>query len=114
MILLSPQARRLIDDAVNHLPSVHDQTVWQVWARSHSQTRKENDPIDDGHGPIPRKIAEIALAALDTLASGISRQLASDVPDEDEILHLDNRLAYIRAIEAALVRDLNTTGDKVA
>lgn len=108
MILLSPQARRLIDDAVNRLPSESDRQVWRTWANTHPRVRHWNDPPDDDRPPIPRNVAEVVLTALDTAASGISRQLASDVPDEDELLHLDNSLAYIRAIEAALVRNLNT------
>jgi hypothetical protein len=87
---LTPQARRLIGEAIGFLsdPSARDR--WSAWA------------AQGDHAELSYPVAQIALRALETAADRIEKRLGSESLDEDSEADLLNDLGYIRAIKTAL------------
>jgi hypothetical protein len=104
MILLSAKARRLVEQAVSRLPNPRERSAWEEWSRTHEKIKQwDTTAIEEVDG-MPEYVAAIAAAALSTLAESLQKEILSATLDEDEIVQIDNNLAYIRSIEKTLTQ----------
>jgi hypothetical protein len=106
MLTFSPLARQVIDAAVAELPNASQRAIWTDWAREHATERRIGGPADDDKGPLPGEVANIVLAALESMSARLRLRLAEPAISEDEISDLDNELSRIRSVERALYQDI--------
>jgi hypothetical protein len=104
MILLSAKARRLVEQAVSRLPNPRQRSVWEEWSRTHQTIKQWDTKVVEEADVMPEQVAAVAAAALSTLAEGLQTEILSATLDEDEIVQIDNNLAYIRSIEKTLTQ----------
>jgi hypothetical protein len=97
MIIFSPGGRQLINAAVDQQSDPARKYAWDLWAAANPRVRRAGDPWDDGRGPLPQEIVEIALSALGEMArrKRTEREMAQS---EDDIAILDNDLSRIKAV----------------
>jgi len=89
---LTPQAHRLIAEAVRALPDGRSRDRWRSFAES---ARDE----------LPSDVAVIVLEALQGMARHLEERLGATALDEDQEADILNDLGYIRAIEAGLGKE---------
>jgi hypothetical protein len=104
MVLLSAKARRLVEDAISLMPDPSDRATWDEWARSHEQVKQWDTPPGDAAADMPPAVAAVAASALSKLAESLSTEILSAPADDDEVVQLDNNLAYVRLIERTLTK----------
>jgi hypothetical protein len=101
MIFLSAKARRIVEDAVQRLPDPRDRQAWADWSRAHPAVKQWDSPA--GSEPLmPPHIAAVAASALSRLAASLEGDIYARTSDDDELVQLDNTLAYVRSIERTL------------
>lgn len=100
-MFLSFKARRLVDDAVQRLPSQTDRQVWRDWALSHPNV-KQRDSAQTEQDIMPADVVRIAASALSLLAANLEMDVQARPSGDDELVQLDNTLAYVRLIERNL------------
>ena len=106
MLIFSPTARQLIDEAVAELPSEALRAIWTSWTREHPAVRQIGTWADDGRGPFPREVLNIVFAALEGMSARLRLQRAEPTVSEDEIADLENDLSRIRSVERALYENI--------
>jgi hypothetical protein len=101
MLIFSPTARQLIDNAVLSLHPA-DRQIWVVWSAEHPHGRGPGEPADDERGPLPAELVDVLLAALEAKRSHMAGLFDKRTLSEDEISDLDNDLSHLRAVEQAI------------
>jgi hypothetical protein len=100
-MFLSIKARRLVDEAIQRLPSQTDRQVWDDWARSHPNIKHWNSAQTE-QDIMPPDVVRIAASALSLLAASLEVDVQALPSGDDELVQLDNTLAYVRLIERNL------------
>jgi len=95
-MMITPQARRRITDAVQALDT-QARSRWGTWAERAAPNQVRTD--------VPYEIAVIAHEALTAAAYGIERLLSSETLDEDREADLLNDLGFVQAIDASLRKE---------
>lgn len=96
-MMITPQARRRIADAIRALPEGRSRERWKAWEWQGQPSQIRTD--------VPYDIAEIAFEALTTAERDINERLRTEGLDEDLEADLLNDLGYIQAIEATLRKE---------
>ncbi|MGO9611368.1 MAG: hypothetical protein ACLPT4_17260 [Verrucomicrobiia bacterium] len=105
MVLFSPKARRLLDEAVRLLPDPTQRERWRGWATAHQNTRIPDGPANDDTGPLPEPIADIASAALAAMVRRLDVERRSGRVAEDDLYVLDNDISLARLIQRMIDED---------
>ena len=98
MLVFSPLARQLIDHAVAETLDTKEKEIWMSWVTDHPRLRRAGDPLDDGTGPTPKYILDIALRALLAFAQRKKRELESTNLSEDDRLDVESDLTHIGSV----------------
>ncbi len=109
MLIFSPMARQVIEDAVTLLDGSQQQ-IWTSWSSNRTRIRGPGDSRDDGEGPLPADIVNVVFSALDARKERYRHAIGQPGMSEDDISDLDNDLTHIRAIERAVYDNLSLNG----
>jgi hypothetical protein len=103
MMLFSPKARRMLDQAVGLLPNQSQRDLWRDWASAHPHARQPSGPRNDGGPPMPEHIFAIASVALDAMQDRLLALQAEST--EHDVYVIDNDLSQLKAIRVTLDED---------
>jgi hypothetical protein len=88
-VIFTLKKRRAIDRAIFAHAAAEDVVLWRNWVRDHPAVRcGPADPLDDGTGPMPERVVEAAVAALNDAADVLDKR--SEVAAFDEVPDLAN------------------------
>jgi hypothetical protein len=110
MLIFSVGERQLINRAVNAHGNDSQRAIWRSWASSHPRVRRgPAEPWDDGTGPIPTEVADVARSALNQMFDAMMRRTTSAKLSEDETADLSNDLSEIRSVVEFLSEQSSNT-----
>jgi len=99
MLIFSVGERQLINRAINAYGNDSQRAIWRSWVSSHPRVRSgPAEPWDDGTGPIPAEVADVARSALNQMFMAMMSRTTSSKLSEDEIADLSNDLSEIRSV----------------
>jgi hypothetical protein len=99
MLIFSPLARQLIDHAVAETLDPKQGEIWTSWIKAHPHLlRRAGEPWDDGTGPTPKNVLDIALNALLAFAQRKKAELSSSNLSEDDRLDIEGDLTHIASV----------------
>ena len=106
MLIFSPKARQLVDEAVMLLDQ-SQRRAWLAWSSEHDVSRGAGDQRDNGKGALPPEVVNAVLTALEAKKDRLRQRLRTPNLSEDEISDLDNDLTHVRSVERAVYENLN-------
>lgn len=95
-MMLTPQAKQLIANAVRDLPNWEDREAWRSWS-------DWTDRV--GASPLSSEVAPIVLRALVMVAEKLEQRLRSSALDEDDEADALHDLGYVLAIKSDLEKE---------
>src|SRR5258707_10609954 len=99
MLIFSVGERQLINRAINAFGNDSQRAIWRSWANTHSRVRRgPAEPWDDGTGPLPAEVADVARSALNQMFGAMMSRATSAKLSEDEMADLSNDLSEIRSV----------------
>lgn len=99
MLIFSPLARQLIDHAVAETLDPGQREIWTSWIETHPHLlRRAGEAWDDGTGPTPKNVLDVALKALLAFAAHKKTELSSAALSEDDRLDIESDLSHIGAV----------------
>ena len=109
MLIFSVGERQVI--YVNAYGDDAQRAIWRSEASAHPQVRRgPAEPWDDGTGPLPAELTEVARSVLNQMFDAMSRRGASPGLSEDDLADLSNDLSYIRSVVKSLGEHPGRTG----